>query len=64
MQVKLKLFGVYFRYTMTKSSAVLFILFFSLVFKLEEPVSVKNTQFLNKGLKESYCSKEAIFSSD
>lgn len=25
---------------MTKSSAVLFILFFSLVFKLEEPVSV------------------------
>lgn len=27
------------RYTMTKSSAVLFILFFSLIFKLEEPVS-------------------------
>lgn len=27
------------RYTMTKTSAVLFILFFSLAFKLEEPVS-------------------------
>lgn len=27
------------RYTMTKTSAVLFILFFSLVLKLEEPVS-------------------------
>lgn len=33
-------FWVSCRYTMTKSSAVLFILFFSLVFKLEEPVSV------------------------
>lgn len=41
------------RYTMTKTTAVLFILFFSLAFKLEEPVSnifVSNCQKIVKSL--------------
>uniref|UniRef100_A0A3Q2CST6 Collagen alpha-1(XIV) chain-like n=1 Tax=Cyprinodon variegatus TaxID=28743 RepID=A0A3Q2CST6_CYPVA len=58
-------------YTMTKSSAVLFILFFSLVFKLEEPVSSQDlghingvSSFQHEGLESSKVEPLSLSSSE